>query len=164
MWELLKIFAHHRPTPRTITAAVRFKMFEKIFAGAKYIQDSGYKHLDLKPSNILLRVRPDGSWNEIDCVITDFGIGGQTNKQTGNAGTPAFASPEQLIGPGDRKSDNYSFGRLMTMIFAEWQTAWNILFQPVTDAEKPNILSNLHFYHQPVYVVITQLLQVSTLW
>jgi len=67
-----------------------------------------------------------------------------------------------MIGPGDQKSDNYSFGKMMVMIFAEWQTAWNILFQPITDSEKTNILPNLDLNLQPIFVVISGLLNVST--
>jgi len=111
-------------------------MFEFILSGVKYIQDRGFKHLDLKPSNILLKTRQDGSWNEIDCRITDFGIGGKEDRQTGHAGTPGFTSPEQLVQIGTKKSDNYSLGKLMVMIFTEWNTAWNLLFQPISDAEK----------------------------
>jgi len=66
LWQLLKNFALQNPgpTPRPILISTRFKMYEFIFAGAKYIQDSGFKHLDLKPGNILLKTRPDGSWNQ----------------------------------------------------------------------------------------------------
>ena len=123
-------------------------------------KDQGFKHLDLKPSNVLLKTRPDGSWNGKDCVITDFGVGGRNDQIKGNAGTPGFASPEQMVGPGEKKSDNYSFGKIMVMIFSEWQTAWNILFQPITDSEKQNILPNLDLKLQPIFAVITELLKV----
>jgi len=126
-------------------------------------KDQGFKHLDLKPSNVLLKTRPDGSWNGKDCVITDFGVGGRNDQIKGNAGTPGFASPEQMVGPGEKKSDNYSFGKIMVMIFSEWQTAWNILFQPITDSEKQNILPNLDLRLQPLFAVITELLKVSSI-
>ena len=141
LWKLLKNFAslNSGPTTRPISISTRFKMFESIFAGVKYIQDRGFKHLDLKPSNILIKTRPDGSWNEVDCRITDFGIGGKGDRQTGQAGTPGFTSPEQLIGNGIPKSDNYSLGKLMVMIFTEWNTAWNLLFQPISELERNNL-------------------------
>ena len=63
--------------------AVRFKLFEKIFGGAKEIQDHGFKHLDLKPGNVLLITRPNGTWNEDNCVLTDFGVGGLHDQETG---------------------------------------------------------------------------------
>ena len=77
-----------------------------------------------------------GVWNGKDLVIIDFGVSGTNDRKTGLAGTPGFASPEQLIGDSHEKSDNYSFGKLMIMIFCDWPTAWNAMYQPVTDAEK----------------------------
>ena len=147
------------PIPRPISISTRFKMFEKILAGAKYIQDQGFKHLDLKPSNVLLKLRPDGTWNEVDIVITDFGVGGANDRQTGHAGTPGFASPEQFIGDGHRKSDNYSFGKLMVIIFSKWQTSWNLLFQPISDADYRNI--NFNAQQLPAFHTITELLKVK---
>ena len=48
LWELLKKYAV-RPTPMPMPMSVRYDLFEAILSGAKYIQDQGYKHLDLKP-------------------------------------------------------------------------------------------------------------------
>jgi len=160
LWELLKSFSLQTP-PRPISIETRFKIFECIFAGVKYIQDRGFKHLDLKPSNILLNTRKDGSWNERDCRITDFGIGGKIDRQTGRAGTPGFTSPEQLIQNGTQKSDNYSLGKLMVMLFSEWDTAWNILYQPITELDRNNIYCNLGNERLKVFSVILGLLNVS---
>ena len=159
LWELLKKLAVRPPPIPPMSMSVRYDIFESLLSGAKYIQDQGFKHLDLKLSNVLLKTRPDGSWNGKDCVITDFGVGGRNDQIKGNAGTPGFASPEQMVGPGNQKSDNYSFGKMMVLIFSEWQTAWNILFQPITDSEKQNIIPNL----DPIFTVITKLLNVSLL-
>jgi len=153
LWQYLKNFHLQN---RNITMAVRFKLFEKIFSGAKEIQDHGFKHLDLKPGNVLLITRPDGTWNEDDCVITDFGVGGLHDQETGLAGTPGFASPEQLIGPSHRKSDNFSFGKLMVMVFCNWPTSWNLLFRPITENERNQIRFNQRFMH-----VVRELLKVK---
>ena len=136
LWEYLK-FSNSQG--RQIPMSVRFKLFKKVLAGLRIIQDGGFRHLDIKPRNILLKTvdgKKTGLWNETDLVIIDFGIGGRNDKQTGLAGTPGFCSPEQLIGQSHRKSDNYSFGKLMVMIFCDWPTAWNVLYQPVTESEK----------------------------
>ena len=96
--------------------------------------------------------KPDGIWNETDLVIIDFGISKQNDY--GNAvcsGTPGFASPEQLIGESHRKSDNYSFGKLMVFIFCEWQTAWNVLYE----SDTPKIKFNDQFS-----IIVRSLLQV----
>ena len=84
LWQYLKHF--HRQN-RNIPMRVRFKLFKKIFSGSKEIQDHGFKHLDLKPGNVLLITRPDGTWNEVDCVLTDFGIGALHDQETGKGFT-----------------------------------------------------------------------------
>ena len=80
LWQYLKSFHLQN---RNIPMRVRFKLFEKIFGGAKEIQDHGFKHLDLKPGNVLLNTNPDGTWNETDCVVIDFGIGALHDQETG---------------------------------------------------------------------------------
>jgi len=104
--------------------------------------------LDIKLANIMLKTRngtKTGTWNRKDLVIIDFGIGGRNDQQTGLAGTPGFASPEQLVGNSHQNSDNYSFGKLMIMIFCDWPTAWDVLYQPVTDSEKCRNKFHLRF-------------------
>lgn len=66
-------------------------------------------HRDIKPANIMLD--RDGQ-----VVLTDFGTakilgGGQHTASGVTTGTPAYASPEQVMAlPGDRRSDIYSLG------------------------------------------------------
>jgi len=152
LWQYLKNFHNQN---RHIPMAVRFKLFEKILAGSAEIQNRGFRHLDLKPANVLLKTRPDGTWNEDDCVLTDFGVGGP-DILTELAGTPGFSSPEQLIGPSHPKSDNYSFAKLMVMVFCYWPTAWDLLFRPVTENERNQIQFNPGFMH-----VVRELLKVK---
>ena len=156
LWEYLKN-AHSQN--RQIPMDVRFKIFEKTLSGLKEIQYREFRHLDIKPANIMLKTRnaaKTGIWNENDLVIIDFGVGGRNDQQTGLAGTPGFASPEQLIGNSHPKSDNYSFGKLMIMIFCDWRTAWNVLYQPVTDAQKRHTQFHLRFN-----IVVKRLVKVS---
>ena len=152
LWKLLKTFAKLKP----ISIDVRFKLFESIFAGAKFIQEKGFKHLDLKPANILLNTNADGTWNMADCVITDFGLSGRKDKESGRAGTPAFTSPEQLTGNGVPESDNFAFGKMMVMLFCEWQTAWNLLFGPVKKGK-----TTFGSERAALFDVISKLLKVS---
>jgi len=57
----------------------------------------------------------------------------------GKSGTPGFSSPEQLIGQPHRNSDNYGFGRVLVYLFCNWETAWDSLFQPISEAEFQNL-------------------------
>ena len=75
--------------------------------------DLNMLHRDIKPDNIMLGLRPDGTYM---VKLVDFGIArsmdGSDQKvtRTGFAvGTPQYMSPEQLAGePLDARSDQYS--------------------------------------------------------
>ncbi|MBI5563278.1 MAG: SUMF1/EgtB/PvdO family nonheme iron enzyme, partial [Chloroflexi bacterium] len=66
-------------------------------------------HRDIKPANIMLD-------REGQVMLADFGTakilsGGQHTASGVTTGTPAYASPEQVMAlPGDRRSDIYSLG------------------------------------------------------
>jgi serine/threonine protein kinase len=78
------------------------------------IEKTGLVHRDLKPSNLMLV-----SGSEIDVKLIDFGLTWSMGNAAptkdiipdGFAGTPAFASPEQLLGNQlDQRSDYFSLG------------------------------------------------------
>ncbi len=94
-----------------------------------------------------------------NCVITDFGIGAKEDKDTGMAGTPGFASPEQLISDKvGMESDLYSLGRVAIFVFAEWKTAWTILYKPVEEISTLKLPTN----DQRLLDVVRQLLTVCS--
>lgn len=75
------------------------------------INDEGYLHLDLKPSNVLF-----GNNNQV--IITDFGSSRSLlhiNNSELRTGTPLFMSPEQFDPSGELTfaSDFYSLGIIM---------------------------------------------------
>jgi serine/threonine-protein kinase len=89
-------------------------MARQLCAGLAAAHEHGVIHLDLKPANVMLdgrgRVR-----------ITDFGLAVVTSDMQdvdAHAGTPAYMSPEQLLG-GEvtPKSDLYALGLLLYEIF-----------------------------------------------
>ncbi len=89
----------------------------RVAEALRQIHFAGYLHLDIKPSNIM--IRGDGT-----PVFIDFGISKPLNlarTPEGSAfsmGSPHYMSPEQIRGePLDERSDIYSFGALWYRIF-----------------------------------------------
>lgn len=82
--------------------------------------DLGILHRDIKPDNVMVSKRPDGTFV---VKLVDFGIartmerGAQQVTQTGFAvGTPEYMSPEQLSGDVlDARSDQYSLALVAFM-------------------------------------------------
>ena len=100
-------------------------------------------HNDIKPANILVKFK-NGSdeLTQIEIVLTDFGMADSDSK----GGTPVFASPE-CFEKKEKKSDIFSFGRVILFLlltknqFAKW------LFVPITDKANSSSLRNLVFHN-----------------
>lgn len=76
--------------------------------GVAHAHAHGIVHRDLKPGNAMLL--PDGR-----AVVLDFGVarvrGSRELTRSAEPGSPAFMSPEQLVGePTDERTDVYSLG------------------------------------------------------
>ena len=120
-----------------ITMNERIKILQTISEAAYFIQSKGYCHLDLKPSNIFINLN-NGKWDRKTLKIADFGLCRNNSDLVGRMGTPGFGSPEQFDGHPHLKSDNFAVGKMAIMILHPWQIAWNLMAQPLTEAEYNN--------------------------
>ena len=92
----------------------------QIAEGLESAHERGIVHNDLKPQNISLR--PDGTVKVLDFGLATMmrAIGEPPDPRAEGLeaaspvfGTPAYASPEQLRGVGDKRSDIWSFGAVL---------------------------------------------------
>ena len=124
------------------------------------MQNQGMVHLDIKASNILINYTQNRSWDSTDqayLVLADFGLSGEIGSCSKNAGTPGWASPEQMIGKIHQRSDSYALGKLAIMVLFSWDVAWSILTHPKTETE----LQNEQIVGTDLHLIISTLLQVN---
>jgi serine/threonine protein kinase len=89
----------------------------QVAAGLAAVHEQKLVHRDIKPTNIMVRLKEEGS---VTAKIIDVGLAKALDESASEAGisspgafagTPEFASPEQFAGVGvDIRSDLYSLG------------------------------------------------------
>jgi len=118
----------------------------QVAAGLDAIYDHKLVHRDIKPTNIMVRLKGEG---RVTAKIIDLGLakgaselGSESEISTPGAfaGTPAFASPEQFAGlAADIRSDLYSLG----------VTLWEILTGDLPFKGSPAELMHQHQHVAP---------------
>ncbi len=105
----------------TLPDAEKQNILKGILTGLHVLHDNGIIHRDLKPQNILMG-KEGGNYIP---KITDFGISRELDKEeskidtTSAAGTPSYASPEQLKASASihKNTDLWSFGVIAFRLF-----------------------------------------------
>ena len=86
-------------------------------------------HNDIKPQNFLVKFQNGpNDLTRIEIALTDFGMAGPESK----GGTPVFASPE-CFEKKEKKSDIFSFGRVILFLLLSKQQFLKWLFVPIKD-------------------------------
>jgi serine/threonine protein kinase/tetratricopeptide (TPR) repeat protein len=108
------LLAHARS--RRLGVSERLAFFCQVLDVVAAAHRQGVVHRDLKPSNVL--VDPDGRPRLLDFGVSKLTAGAAADATATATGllafTPAYASPEQLLGrPATRASDLYSLGVML---------------------------------------------------
>ena len=139
----------------------------QVAAGLAAVHEQNLVHRDIKPGNIMVRLKDDGS---ITAKIIDLGLAKAVTEPSfqtaistpgGFVGTPEFASPEQFAGLAlDTRSDLYSLGvTLWEMLTGRTPfrgTPGEVMYQ---HQHAPLPLEELEGVPQPIVVLLEVLLE-----
>jgi serine/threonine protein kinase len=139
----------------------------QVAAGLAAVHEQNLVHRDIKPTNIMVRLKEEGS---VTAKIIDLGLAKTLDKSASGAGislpgtfagTPEFASPEQFAGVGvDIRSDLYSLGVTLWVVVTGQTpfrgTSAEVMYQ---HQHAPLPLEQLQDIPQPVIVLLEKLLE-----
>ena len=91
-------------------------------------------HNDIKPQNFLVKFNNGpNDLTKIEIALTDFGMAGPESQ----GGTPVFASPE-CFEKKEKKSDIFSFGRVILFLLLSKQQFLKWLYVPIQNLKDHN--------------------------
>jgi hypothetical protein len=150
-----------------LEAKLALEIATQVAAGLAAVHEQHLIHRDIKPTNIMVRLKEEGS---VTAKIIDLGLAKTLDELASEAcismpgvfaGTPEFASPEQFAGVGvDIRSDLYSLG-VTLWVMVTGQTPFRgssaeVMYQ---HQHSPLPLERLNDIHQPVVVLLEKLLE-----
>ena len=91
-------------------------------------------HNDIKPQNFLVKFKNGpNDLTKIEIALTDFGMA----EPESQGGTPVFASPE-CFERKEKKSDVFSFGRVILFLLLSKEQFMKWLFVPIQNSNVPS--------------------------
>jgi serine/threonine protein kinase len=150
-----------------LEAKLALEIATQVAAGLAAVHEQHLVHRDIKPTNIMVRLKEEGS---VTAKIIDLGLAKTLDESASEAGisspgafagTPEFASPEQFAGVGvDIRSDLYSLG-VTLWVMVTGQTPFRgpsaeVMYQ---HQHAPLPLERLKDVPQPVVVLLEKLLE-----
>jgi serine/threonine-protein kinase len=152
----------HTQPDQLLPVATVLRIAAHIAEALAYAHSQGVIHRDIKPANVLVDFSVDS------VKVTDFGIAriadaGRT--RTGLLlGTPAYMSPEQLIGQRvDGRSDLYSLGatlfQLLTGQLPHRAASMAALMRQIVNERAPDVRSLRPELPQPLAELVARMLE-----
>jgi len=150
-----------------LEVSLALEIVTQVAAGLAAVHEQKLVHRDIKPTNIMVRLKQEGS---VTAKIIDLGLAKTLDESASEAGisspgafagTPEFASPEQFAGVGvDIRADLYSLG-VTLWVMATGQTPFRgpsaeVMYQ---HQHAPLPLERLKEVPQPVVLLLEKLLE-----
>nr|AGC71861.1 hypothetical protein [uncultured bacterium A1Q1_fos_2140] len=134
----LKAYYEKYPRPdwgRFSDRSLPFQLAQDILTGVYWVHKFNIILCDLKPENIVL-TRDPASPNEICAKLIDFELSQKTGLSLNCwAGTYWFIAPDALCDGNSKKSDIYSYGRVLLSI-AQWKPHPDFVGKSLADYKK----------------------------